>query len=61
MAEIICHNRNFSKIDPLGQNHAATVIQIIVRNNSTAFLVDRIYFLRVFCIENTGDSRKHFY
>ena len=51
MAEIIVYKRNFSKIDPLGQNYAATVIQIIVRNHSTAFLVHRIYLF----------SRKHFY
>ena len=37
MAKIIFHKRYFSKIDPLGQNYAATVIQMIVRNHSKAF------------------------
>ena len=44
MAETIFHNRNFSKIYPFGQNYAATVMQIIVRNHSTAFLVQIIDF-----------------
>ena len=44
MAEMIFYNRNFTKIDPLGQNYVATVIQINVRNYSTAFIVHRIYF-----------------
>ena len=44
MTEIIFHNRNFSRIDTIGQNSAATVIQLIVRNHSTALLAHRHYF-----------------
>ena len=35
-AEIIAHNRNFSKIDAPGQNYAGTVIRIIERDHFTA-------------------------
>ena len=44
MAEIIVHNRNFSKIYTPDQNYAATVIQMIERNNSIASLVHRNHF-----------------
>ena len=64
MAEIIVHNRNFSKIDTPGQNYVATVIQLIERSHSTASLVywNNFYcMMKVFCIENTDDGRKYFY
>ena len=57
MAEIIFHNKNLSKIDTLGQNFAETVIQIIVKNRSTASLVHRN---DVF-IANMIDGRKYIY
>ena len=44
MTENIFHKRNILKIDTLGQNAAAIVIQIIVKNHSTASLVHRNYF-----------------
>ena len=41
----------FNELTENSKNYAATVIQIIVRNHSTAFLVHRIYLF----------SRKQFY
>ena len=58
-AEIIAHNRNFSKIDAPGQNYAGAVMWAIERNHFTASLVNRNNFccmMKIFYIENTDDS-----